>query len=79
MKTDWIFLSSGKRKFRIGGGILLLLVLAAEFFVKLHPYFEIAEVLFFHAIFAFISCLALIVIAAVSGLIIKRRDDYYDE
>jgi UPF0716 family protein affecting phage T7 exclusion len=78
MKIHWLYFPSAKRKLWIVGVIFLLLTVIGEFFIKLHPYFEITGYFAFHAVFGFLSCVAMILFARLLGYFIKRRDDYYD-
>ena len=59
-------------------GVLAAAVLL-ELAVTLHPHFEIESLFGFHALFGFLSCAAMIVVAKGLGLMLKRRDDYYKE
>ena len=58
---------------------VLVLTVVAEFFVHLHPHFEIESWFGFHAAYGFIVCLLMIVVAKGLGLLIKRPDTFYDE
>jgi hypothetical protein len=56
---------------------VLVLTVAAEFLVHLHPHFEVEGLLGFHAAYGFVACLLMIVFAKGLGLILKRPDTYY--
>ena len=58
---------------------ILVLTIIAELLVHLHGHFGIDETLAFHAWYGFGSCVAMIVIAKVLGIFLKRPDTYYDE
>jgi len=58
---------------------LLALSLAAEALVARHPHFEVERLFAFNAVYGFLACAALILVAKAIGLLIKRKDDYYDE
>jgi hypothetical protein len=58
---------------------VLALTLAAEAFVARHPHFEVEKVFAFNAVYGFLACAALILVAKAIGLLVKRKDDYYDE
>ncbi len=57
---------------------VLVLAVAAEFFVAHEPYFGIDGVFGFNAWFGFLACGALILFARGLGLLLKRPDDYYE-
>ncbi len=66
-----------RRLWWLFAGILLLTV-AAEFLVDLHPHFSVDGWPAFHAIFGFVSCVAMVLVARLIGYLLKRREDYYE-
>lgn len=56
---------------------VLALTVLAEFFVPLHPHFEIESIFGFHAWYGFLVCAAMIVGAKGLALLLKRSDTYY--
>lgn len=62
---------------RVGLVILLLLVLA-DFFVHAHPYFQIDGTFGFYSWFGLITCVGMVLIAKALGILLKRKDTYYD-
>jgi len=58
---------------------VLALTLVAEVFVDAHPHFEIERLYAFNAVYGFLACAGLILAARAIGLVLKRKDDYYDE
>lgn len=65
---------------RLWRGFLVLLVLtvAAEFVVTLHPSFAIEALPGFNAGYGFLACAAMIVVARGIGLLLKRQDNFYE-
>ena len=61
---------------RIFSAVLVLSVLA-QFFVESHPHFTPERLFGWNALYGFLACAALIVVARALGLFLKRRDDYY--
>ncbi len=57
---------------------ILLLTIAAEFLVELHPHFGADGWTAFYAIFGFLSCVVMVVVAKLIGYVLKRREDYYE-
>ncbi len=58
--------------------VILLLTVVAEFLVELHPHFGADGWPGFHAIFGFVSCVAMVLVAKLIGYLLKRREDYYE-
>jgi hypothetical protein len=58
--------------------LLAALLLLAELAVPIYAKFPIAQTFGFFAWYAFASCMALIVLCWLLGLIIRRPEDYYD-
>jgi len=57
----------------------LILLLAIEPFVTKHPYFPWEESFGFYAIYGFVACVLLVLIAKyILRPLIKREEDYYD-
>lgn len=62
-----------------GGGIaILLLLVAADFFVHAHPYFQIDGTFGFYSWFGLVVCAAMVIFAKALGILLKRKDSYYD-
>jgi len=78
MKQNWFYKKNTVKKLRIISSAVLVLILLTEFFVVLHPHFDIEKIFGFYAIFGFLSCVGLIIFAKLLGFLIKRKDDYYD-
>jgi len=79
MKQHWLYLPATRRKLWIAGISILVLAVIAEFFIHLHAYFSIVKFVGFYAVYGFMSCVILIVIARLLGLLLKRKEDYYDK
>ena len=62
--------------------ILLFLCVASvvpEFFLSRKGYFGIDGILGFYALLGLISCVALVLLGNLLGLVLKRRENYYQE
>jgi hypothetical protein len=58
---------------------VLALTVAAELVIQTHPHFAVERIFAFNALYGFLACAALILVAKGIGLFVKRKDDYYDE
>ena len=58
---------------------ILVLAILAELAVEAHPHFAVERLFGFSALYGFLACAALILIAKGLGLVLKRRDTYYDD
>lgn len=58
---------------------VLVLTVLAQLAVEAHPHFAIERLFAFNALYGFLACAALILVAKALGLLLKRKDDYYDD
>lgn len=58
-------------------GAILALTVAGQFFIHFHAYFEVDGWFGFYAIYGFLTCVGMVVLAKLLGLVLKRPDDYY--
>ncbi|HYC48624.1 MAG TPA: hypothetical protein VED01_24375 [Burkholderiales bacterium] len=79
MEQHWLVRPATIRKLWLGFILILAATLAAELFVSHDAHFGIEASFAFHAWYGFLSCAALIGVARLLGLILKRRDSYYEE
>lgn len=59
--------------------VVLALTVAADFFIKPKPYFDIEGWYGFAAVFGFLSCVLMVLVAKLLGAFLKRDQDYYRE
>lgn len=57
---------------------VLAVTVLVELAVPLHPHFGVDGLFAFHAVYGFLACLVMILVAKALGLILKRPDDYYE-
>ena len=57
--------------------VVLALTVLAEFAIRLHPHFAVESVFGFHAAFGFLACAAMIGVAKLAAMALKRPDTYY--
>ncbi len=79
MNKNEHWLDQPKNIKRLWRGFLVVLALTvmAEFAVHLHPQFEIEGLFGFHAVYGFVGCALMIVVAKGLGLFLKRPDSFY--
>ena len=58
---------------------VLALTVAAQLLVESHPHFVPERLFAWNALYGFLACALLILLAKALGLLLKRRDDYYDD
>jgi hypothetical protein len=58
--------------------VLALTVIAGVWLTE-EPHFEIERLFAFNAAYGFVVCAAMILVAKVLGVLLKRRDTYYEE
>lgn len=58
---------------------VLAATVAAQLFIESHPHFAVERLFGWNALYGFLACAALILVARALGLLLKRRDDYYDD
>ena len=66
---------------RLWAGFIAVLALTvlAELVVEARPHFAIERLFAFNALYGFLACAVLILVAKTLGLLLKRRDDHYDD
>jgi hypothetical protein len=59
--------------------VVLALAVLAEIAIEAHPHFAVERLFGFNALYGFLACAVLILVAKGIGLVLKRRDTYYDD
>ena len=54
------------------------LLVVPDFFTHRHPYFGFDGFFGFYALLGFVSCAVLILFSKLMGLLLKVKEDYYD-
>jgi hypothetical protein len=83
-KKHWLYREENRRTlWLIQIGILFVAILP-EFFMHHHAYFEAQGINLdakpgFYPWYGFATCAAMVIGAKLLGLVLKRKDDYYDD
>jgi hypothetical protein len=75
----WLVRESTIRLLWIVSVAVLAILVLADLLVEHHAHFGLDRTFGFNAWFGFASCVALVLIAKLLGLILKRPDTYYDD
>jgi len=82
--THWLYRPENRKKLWIAQFVILALALLPEFFVHHHAHFSeqgigIDSSWGFYAWYGFATCAAMVIGAKLIGLVLKRKDNYYDD
>ena len=75
----WLTRPATIRKLWIGFSAILALLVFAQLVIGIKGYFGVDGVFGFGAAFGFFSCVAMVLVAKLLGLLLKRPEDYYDD
>lgn len=79
MEQRWLARPATIRKLWAIFVAILVASVAAELFVRHEAQFGIDGAFAFHAWFGFLACAALVLIAKLLGVVLKRSDTYYEK
>jgi hypothetical protein len=79
MEGHWLTRPATIRKLWVIFGCVLAATVLAELFVSHEAHFGVEGTFAFHAWYGFLACAALIGAAKGLGLLLKRRDTFYEE
>jgi predicted lipid-binding transport protein (Tim44 family) len=77
-RPHWLDAPRNVQRLWRGFLVVLALVVLAELGVALHPQFAIESIFGFAALYGFLACALMIVVAKLLGLLLKRPDRYYE-
>jgi hypothetical protein len=58
--------------------VVLILLLIPDFYIHQHAHFGLEATFGFYAWYGFGTCVAMVVVAKLLGIFLKRKDTYYD-
>ena len=76
-QLHWLVRPATIRKLWIGFGVVLALVVLAQTVIYIKGYFGVDGWFGFGAIYGFGSCLLMVLVAKLLGVVLKRPEDYY--
>ena len=79
MEPHWLTRPNTVRKLWLAFIAVLAATVLAELFVPHEAHFGVDGTFGFNAWYGFLACAALILIAKLAGLALKRPETYYDE
>lgn len=77
-KSYWLDRPSNVDKLVYGFYVVCALFLVADILVHKHGPFEIEHIFGFYAVFGFVACVVLVLIAKALRRVLMRPEDYYD-
>ncbi len=78
-KKHWLVRPETIRRLWVAFILILVATVALNFLVPNKAYFEVDGFFGFFAAFGLATCVAMVIFAKVLGVVLKRRDTYYDE
>ncbi len=78
MTGHWLTRRETIRKLWIWGCVGLAALVALDFFIHPHAYFTVDGSFGFNAWYGFATCVAMVVVAKLLGIFLKREDTYYE-
>ncbi len=83
-QKHWLYREENRKKLWGFQIVILVLVLVPEFFVHHHAHFESKGIFIdaswgFFAWYGFATCAAMVIAAKILGVLLKRKDTYYDD
>ena len=79
MKPHWLYRPENIRRLWWAFVAVLALAVAAQFVVPVHGPFAADGWFAFSAVFGFLACVGMVLLAWLLGLALKRHDTYYEE
>jgi hypothetical protein len=77
-QLHWLVRPSTIRKLWIGFSLVLALVVLGQTVIYVKGYFGFDAWFGFGAVYGFVSCLLMVLVAKLLGVLLKRPENYYD-
>ncbi|MEJ2258105.1 MAG: hypothetical protein P8X98_14135 [Woeseiaceae bacterium] len=76
-RDHWLARPENVKRLWRGFWVVLALTVVAQFVIPIKGHFGIDGWFGFGAVYGFLSCLAMVLVAKVLGFLLKRDEDYY--
>jgi len=76
-RGHWLYRAGSVRRLTVAGVVLLLATVLAQFGIAIEAHFGVDGWFGFYAAFGLLACAAMVGVAKLLGLLVKRREDYY--
>lgn len=76
-QVHWLVRPTTIRKLWLGFGAVLVLMVLAQTVIYIKGYFGVDAWFGFAAVYGFVSCLLMVLVAKLLGALLKRPQDYY--
>lgn len=79
MDEHWLTRPGSIKRLWVVFGAVLTATVLAESWIPNAPHFDVERLYAFNALYGFLACGAMILVARALGLLLKRPDGYYAE
>jgi hypothetical protein len=79
MQRHWLTRAATIRKLWLAFIVVVAVTVVAELFLAHESHFGVDGTFAFHAWFGFVSCIVMIAVAKLLGILLRRPDTYYEE
>lgn len=77
-KQDWLDQPENQRRIRVTLYVACAILAVLDLFVHRHIELSVERVPAFYAVFGFVACVALVLVAKAMRKVLMRKEDYYD-
>lgn len=77
--NHWLVRPASIRRLWIGFSVVLALTVIAQLGIYIKGYFGVDGWLGFGAVYGFLCCFAMVLVAKALGVLLKRPENYYDD
>jgi hypothetical protein len=78
-EINWLVRPRTIRWLVVAGSVILALTIAMQSVIKVKGHFGIDSLIGFGAVFGFLCCVAMVLVARLLGRFLKREEHFYDD